>query len=236
MTIIKNIHKLLKKNNSDDMKVIYQNSTSKYSMTADCTMEISSYTQQKKEEINKTLKQLLKKYIDNPEKLIQYLILKGIKIYRIENSAKFLSYLDEEEGFISPLSGLKAFLLSSILSILTEKKLKISFKTREMLIFNSKNPDIYIIARALHKYYGYKNNLPGFDYKSQELFKKLYSNRNSKKSDEIFEKLKLKDLYGSREALARDLDSINFTIQLSLEHDNSKKILKKIITEKNAKI
>lgn len=214
-------------------KVIYANSTSKYLMTSDCTIEFSSKTNTKKDEINSKLKQLIKKYIDKPNKLIQYMRLNGLKIYLVNNMKKYLSLLELEEGFIIPQKGIKAFLLNIILSVISKNKLKFCFSTPEMIILEEKGLEIYTIARALHKYYGFKNNLPGFDEKSQKIFAKIYANKNKKSR---LNNIPLKNIYACREALARDLESINFSLELSLENERAKKTLNKIISKQHTKI
>lgn len=234
MTFMKQINKLFKKNNYVDTQVTYKNSTSKYSMTAGCTMELSGSINEKKKEINETLKPVVKKYMDNPEKLIQYIRFKGAKVYKSENMVNLLSFIGEEEGFIAPLKGMKALALTVLLSVSYAGKIKIGLSTPEMFIFNKRNTEIYTVIRAMHKYYGFKNNLPGFDFKSQAIFKKIYG--KNKNTQQKLNNLPLKDVLACRDALARDLESINFTLQLSLEHEQSKKALNKIITDKNAKI
>ena len=236
MTFMKKINKLFKQNNYVDSMVTYKNSTSKYSLTNGCTMELSGNLNEKKKEINEALKPLIKKYIDSPDKLIQYLRFKGAKVYKNDYAVNILSYIGEEEGFITPLKGLKALALTVMLSVLSDGKVKIGLSTPEMFIFNECNTEIYTVARAMHKYYAYKRNLPGFDYKSQAVFKKIYGKNTTKAKEEKINNVPLKDVLACRDALARDLDSINFTLRLSLEHEQSKKTLNKIITDKNAKI
>lgn len=233
MTFIKKFQKLFKKNNYADSQVIYKNSTSKYSMTAECTMELSSRTDEKKKEINDYLKQIVKKYIENPEKLIQYIRLKGALVYRLDNADNILSKFGEEEGFITPQKGIKAILLTMLLSLFGDCSAKINYSTPEIFIFNKKTPEIYTIVRAMHKYCSFKNNLPGFDSKSQSAFKKVYGKKNTGVK---INNMPLKDVLACKDALARDLEAINFTLQLSLEYEQSKKTLKKIITDKNANI
>ena len=206
----------------------FKSSTTKYSMNSSCTLKLSAETEFKKKEINNKLKAIVKKYINTPEKLIQYCRLQGIKVYNFKNADKLLQKLGEEEGFITPLKGLKALILNLIIGIIFENKICIKFTTNEMMVFNLDNSEIYTIARALHKYYGFKNNLPGFDYTSQETFKRVYNKRKTKSP---FANCSVKEMYACKEAIARDLESINFTIQLSVEYENSKKALEKI-TEK----
>ena len=236
MTLMEKFKKLFQKDNYTDSKVIYKNSTSKYSMTAECTMELSSKTEEKKKKINSQLKNLVKKYIDSPEKLIQYLRFKGAKIYKIKKAQAILSFFGEEEGFIIPIKGLKALIFNIMLSIFTEEKLKISFSTPEMLIFEEKDIEIYTVIRAVYKYYAFKNSLPGFDCESQSTFKKIYGRNNLKNKVLNLETLSAKDIFACKEALARDLDSVNFTLQLVMEYEKSKQILDKMIKDNKTHI
>ena len=214
----------------------FQLSTTKHSMNSSCTLKLSAETEKQKRQINEDLKKLIAKYINNPERLIQYMQLKGMKVYKIKNADKILSKIEEDEGFLTPLKGYKAFIINALIGILYENKLKIGLSTKEMFIFNVGNTEIYTIARALHKYYGYKNNLPGFDFKSQEIFKKVYSKAHNNSSSPFYNCSTLKDMYACKEALARDLESINFTIELSVEHERAKKALNILQTTKSANI
>ena len=104
-----------------------------------------------------------------------------------------------------------------------------------MFIFNVGTTEIYTIARALHKYYGFKSDLPGFDYKSQETFKKVYQN-SKYKNVTPFATCTVQDMYACKEAIARDLESIRFTIDLSVEYERSKKALNKLKETNSTKI
>ena len=234
MRFFYNILKILIKNKKHSESVFFKSSTTKCSINSSCTLNFSSETEKKKTEINNKLKPIIKKYINHPEKLLQYMQLEGMKVYKFDNAAKILEKLGEEEGFLTPLKGFKAFILNLIIGFSFEGKLKISFTTKEMFIFNIDNTEIYTIARALHKYYGYKENLPGFDYKSQEIFKKVYNSRKSQTSP--LDKCTIKDIYSCKEALARDLESINFTIDLSVEYERSKKALDKLVNENSTSV
>ncbi len=211
-------------------------STNKHVMGGNYTLNFTTETEKKKKEINEKLKSLVIKYINTPEKLIQLMELKGLKVYKIRQADKILEKFGEEEGFLTPLKGYKALVINFIIGILYENKLRIGFSTKEMFIFKTGETEIYTIARALHKYYGYKKNLPGYDYKSQEIFKRVYKRIHTNQSSPFANCNSIKDMYACKEAIARDLESINFTIQLSVEHECAKKALNKLQTTKSANI
>lgn len=219
---------LQKKKQSFSGSVSYKNSTTKHAMNSSCTMKLSSQTDKIKEEIDLKVSDVVKKYFHTPEKLVQYMKTQGIKIYRINKAEKILSFFGEEEGFITPLKGTKAILLNILVSALCGEKFSFDIKSKEMMIFDVNNTEIYTIARAFYKYTGYKNNLPGYDYKSQSTFKRLYSKRHHSSP---FTGCGIEDMYACKEAIARDMESINFTINLSSEYENAKKAAKKISTD-----
>ena len=226
------IRNKLNKKISDNIH--FKSSTTKRSMNSSCTMELSSKTKQKQEEINTEVKTIVKKYFNTPEKLIQYIKAQGAIVYKVDNAEKILNKIGEEEGFITPLKGIKAFLINLIIGFSLHKGINIKFKTREIFIFNTNNTEIYTIARALYKYYGYKNQLPGYDYKSQETFKKLYNQKRHHSSP--FENCAIEEMYSCKEAIARDMESINFTILLSKEYEQAKKAAKRLQTESSINI
>ncbi len=225
---------ILRRNRNKMRNVFFKSSTTKHSMNVSCTLKISAETDKKKNEINEELRNIVNQYINTPEKLIQYIQLQGIKVYKLRNADKILEKIGEEEGFLTPLKGFKALFLNIILKIAFKDSIDINFSTKEMFIFNLESTEIYTIARALHKYYGYKNKLPGYDYKSQKIFKKVY--KKSKNHTSPFGGCTINDMYACKEAIARDLESINFTIALSVEYERSKKALEKISTDKGSSI
>ncbi|MCD7780707.1 MAG: hypothetical protein LUH05_08575 [Candidatus Gastranaerophilales bacterium] len=234
MHILEKLKSLIHKKEMNNKSIYFKNSTTKHSMTPFATLKISGETEKKKKEINENLKVLLKKYINSPEKLVQYIKLKGLSVYKFRNADKLLSFIGENEGFLTPSKGFNAFVLNLVIGVIFEKTIKISFETREMFIFNSGDTEIYTIARALHKYYGFKKQLPGFDYKSQKIFKKAC--KESKRLSSPFSKCSIEDMYSCKEAIARDIEAINFTIELSVEYERAKKVLNTMRNEKSVNI
>ena len=55
-----------------------ETSMTRRAMTSDCTLTLSSKTEQIKDKITKDLEVLVKKYIDKPEKLVQLVQMKDI--------------------------------------------------------------------------------------------------------------------------------------------------------------
>lgn len=201
----------------------FKNSTTKRAVGANYTMEFTTETKKKIEELEAEVKGIVKSYLKTPEELINHLKEYNLDIYRIKNADKLLNKIDEEEGFIIPQKGIKALMLNNLIGVARKQMPKISFKTPAMFIFDVNNVEIYTVARALYKYYGFKNELPGYDYKSQRAYK-----ISKKRKKDTFKGFSPQDIFGCKEAMSRDMESINFTINLSVEYENSKKAAKKI--------
>ena len=199
-----------KKKTKHSSSISVSNSTNKYSMNSSCTMALTSTTEAKKQKIYEEVKKVVVDYFNTPEKLIQYMKARGCKVYRIKNAEKLLAYIHEEEGFISPLKGYKALFVNLLISLCSSEKMNLKMSSRELFIFDEKGTEIYTIARAYFKYVGFKNQLPGYDYKSQETFKKMYQKKNTPAP---FNNCSINDMYACKEAISRDLESINFTVQ-----------------------
>ena len=216
-----------------EQNTYFKCSTTKRTMNSSCSLSFTEETEKKKKEINEYTKTIVKKYINNPDKLMQYIKMNGASVYRIKDAEKILAKIGEEEGFITPLKGVKALALNLILSVISKEKPSFCLSTKELFVFDVKNMEIYTIARAFYKYQGYKHCLPGYDYKSQETFKKMYKKKNTPAP---FNNCSINDMYACKEAISRDLESINFTIELSVEYENAKKALDKIKETNSANV
>lgn len=233
MSILKKINKFFKNNNSAENS-IYSNSESKRTMNSSCTLEFSAKTQKQKEALDYKVKTIVKKYIKTPSKLLQYIKMQGVNIYKINNAEAFLNKFCEEEGFIIPFNGYKAFLLNLYIGICCEKKLNLSFKTKPMIIVDKKNKDFSVYIRALYKFNAMKTNISGYDEFSQKTLKKVYAIKN--KTVNPFATCNLKEIYACKEAMARDLESIKFAIELAVEYENTKKVLMKLKNTKSINV
>ncbi len=219
-----------KYNNYTNM--VFTNSTSKTSMNSACTLKLASKTEENKKKVDLGAKELIKRNIKTPEKLLDFVQVKGTKVYKTSKADTILKLIGEEEGFITPQKGFKALYLNLLIGFLVEKKFNFSFKTKELFLLRDLPVDIYIMSHQFHKWYGFKMKLPGYDFETQEKFKKLYKTLND---DEIKE-CSLGEVISLKEAVARNVESINFVVNLAREYDGSKKSLAKIKSQAGANV
>ena len=196
----------------------YSNGTSSSHITSFATMSLDAKNQKKSQLLREKVKQIVKKNIKTPEKLLEYVEKSGTKVVKIPYADKILSYANEQEGFITPKSGLEALYLNLVLNK------KISFKTPEMFVLRDLPLNIYVMSHQFHKWYAYKMGLPGYDEASQEKFKRVFEFSDSKKAQE----LNYSEVMALKGAVRRDMEAIDFVLELSKEHEGSKKTLDKI--------
>ena len=75
-------------------------------------------TEKCKEKLDFDVKSVLKKYSNNPEKLLEYVQQSGTLVSKIKHAKFILALIGYEEGFIAPLKGLKAVYLTLVLTLM----------------------------------------------------------------------------------------------------------------------
>lgn len=191
-----------------------------------CTLELKDKEKVTLELLNKEVREILKKCKNDPQKILDFIKEHGTEVYVAKNAKKFLNAINENTGFITERSGFNAL----VISYLTENRLKL--KTKPMIIIDSDELSLYYIIHDLHRWCAMKNKLPGFEEKAQRLLLKI----NDKNEDKIIAKLSKDDMKKLSQAIARNVQSINFIGQYTKENEGSKKALKKIQTDDGASI
>ncbi len=202
------------------------NATSKTVMSGNVTMTLNTQTEKNKELVRKNVEDIVKAANLEPEKLLAYIQSKGTKVCKIDNADKILALIKEEEGLVCELKGFEAFYLN----IMTNSG--ISFKSKPMFVMRNGEIEPFYMVHQFYKWYSLINGLPGYDFESQKLFKTyLYS-----KDTQGFENLKLSEMLGLQEAIARDQEATTYSLELARAKQGSKKVLDKIKNDGGANI
>lgn len=201
-----------------NVKYSVSNSTTKTHTQAGIKLTLNSKTEQNKKILNKEVKEIVSKNLQTPSALLDYIEENGTKVYRIPYAKKLLTLVGEQEGFITPITGINAFVLNLVL----EKKF--ALKTAPMFILSTGQINIYNMAHQFHKWYGYRMGLPGFDDEAQEKFKKIFDYE----IDANAELLSYEEILSLKEAIHRDVEAIDFVINLAKESEGAKKAFKNI--------
>lgn len=217
--------RILRKKAKRNFKPTYSNATSKRSLTRGASLELTAETEKNKIKLENNVKAILKKYENNPQKLLEFIQKHGTKVYKIPFADKILKLIKYEEGFVIAEKGIKGLYLNIIISFLAGEVIKLSFKTEPMFILRNLPVDNYYMIQQFHKWYAMKLNLPGFDCEAQNNFQKFLNS-----NDENVSSLSIEEILGLKEAIARDVEAINFVVDLAKTTAGSKNALKKITT------
>lgn len=206
-------NKIAVKNNGN----INTNSKMKVSVNQAASLHLNTVSDEDKKKVEKIAEKIIKKYFGDIPRTIKLLEKRGIKVYRTRFAVKLLGNINEKQGFLTPLKGYKAFYLNFWIGLLCDKKFVFSTKTNEMFVFTTKDIDNFYLASQVYRFVAFKKNLAGFEYEIQEKFKKIYKNPNVKN----FNSLTAGDIFALKEAIARDVEAVDFATNLYSETEFS---------------
>lgn len=198
----------------------------KKAFAAGCSVEITQDLKDKQQKVDNDVRAILKSCKNNPIAVIKFLEEHNIPVYSVKHSKRITKIIKEKLGFITQRHGFSALVLN--ISIGNGFK----FKTEPMVIVDSGEPDIYNLIYCLHKWYAMKEGLEGFDEKSQRLLLKF----NNKNEDKLIGRLSIPEIEGLKNAIARDVQAIDFVSLYSRENTGAKKALEKMQSDKGANI
>ena len=196
----------------------FKNSTSKTVITKGCSLNLTAETGENKKKLEKNLEVILKKFEQMPAKMLVYIERNGTPVIRHQNAEKILDFINEEQGFIRGLKGFKALILNLFLFK------KFSFKTNEMFLIAEGDIDKYAMMHRFYLWYAYKFDMPGFDPKAQENFKKYVN----EKGNLNLKNLSTDDIMALKEAIARDVDAIEFVQRIAKNGEGTQNAMKKL--------
>ena len=180
------------------------------------TLTLSSLAENEKQRLEEELKLILTRYNYNPEKILEYIQTQGTKVIHLDNAARLLNSIGENEGFIYPSKGAKAVYIS----LITKKS--IQFRTNEMFILSKGNINKYYFIYHLYNWFAYKHKIAGLDPESQNLLKKyLFETTDTKQ-------LQLSEIYKLKDAINQDKAAIEFVIKLCRNFEGTKQALEKM--------
>lgn len=212
-------------NSKGKLMNVFSGKSSKKFFTADDSLSINSKQTFIKEEINAEARAILKEAVNNPEILVNFIRSKGTEVVKSGHMKAILFLFGEQEGFLPPLNGFKAFGLTVLLNIFSKTKIKISSETPAMFAIDNKPVNIYLLSHQFHLWLSYINELPGFDETTRKNFKNVW---DSAANSVDLGQLSLDDVLSLKDAVARDLEALNFVKEITREFVGQKNSLKKI--------
>lgn len=222
---------VLRKNLKRKLGTSYVNSTSKIVFSKSDSLKLTAKTEKCKEKLDCDVKAVLKKYENDPEKLLDFVEKKGTKVCKVNHAEVLLKLIGYETGLIGQLKGVKALYLTSVLTVLGQQ-VGLSFKTQPMFVLNKDSLSRYNTIQQFHKWYAMKLNLPGFDFEAQANFQKFLGDT----TDDDIKSLSMDEILGLKEAIARDVEAINFVVALAKSTDGTRSAMDKITAGEGASV
>ena len=200
----------------------YSSSTGKQIISATATVNFNTKTKQLIDSIKSEVEEISANAKGDPEYILNYLQEQQVPVYKIKYAAKKLKKINEHTGFIGRLEGTKALYINTI----TGKGL--SAETEPMFILDETSKiDYYGLIREFYLWYSMNKGLDGFDFATQELFKRYMTDKNPR-----IDKLTFEQMCGLQAAIARDSEANNFVIEIISRTEGGKNV----IQEGNAEI
>ena len=192
---------------------------SEKSISKDTTiLSVNSCSQAEIEAIKEKVNTIIKNADGSCDELIKYIENEGTCVYKFKNADKILKQIDEEQGFILEKRGIAALYIS----FFTKHELK--FQTAPMFVIDVDKIELYAIICGLYKWYSYKSGLAGFDYETNKKFK-YYMKHLGHVS---LKRLNIDEIELLQEAVKRDQEATDFTLEYAKNIEGSEKVIDKI--------
>lgn len=201
--------------------------------TGDDTLSISGKQKIIKDDINKEAKSIIKKSIESPEMLLDYVESKGTVIIKSAYMDRILKFFGEKEGFIPPITGIRAMALIVAINFVSKTKLKLDFRTPPMFALNDNPVNIYTISHQFHLWMSYINELPGFEEKNMKNFRDFWEEGPESKDISF---LAVNDILSLKDIIAREMEALDFVREMAREFIGQKNSIKKIREGKSVNI
>ncbi len=196
---------------------------SKKTFSEAASFELTGEVKKTKAKLKNGMQVILKKFGDYPEALLTFVEKSGTEVYKLTSADKFLRLIGCEQGFVITPKGLKSFYINTIVAAFAGKGVKFSTETEPKFILNKKTPEKYFIIQQFYKWYAKKLNLPGFEPETQDTLQKFLNS-----SDEDIKNLSVEEILELKEAIARDVESIDFIVDMAKNTEGSQNAMKKM--------
>ncbi len=197
-------------------------------MVAGASLDIKNIKLDKlKEKLNHDVKDIATKVQANPYELLKFVKDSKTPVYELKNADVILAKIGENEGFITPLKGFRALYLNLIL------KRGFSFSTPEMFVLRGDMEiNAYVMLHQFYRWYGYKLTMPGYDDDTQDKYKRIFDYEN----DENLNKLSYNEIINLQEAIKREVEAIDFVVELAREFEGTKRAYEKLKSQDSTNI
>jgi hypothetical protein len=191
------------------------NKTSKMIMDLNATVMLNAETEKLVSRVRQEIEALTKDR--SAQELLVHIESHGTRVCKLKNADKFLNLIRDEEGLITERRGLDGIYLNIITGS------RPALRSEPMFILRDGEINPFYMLHQFYKWYSLKKGLPGFDPRSQRLFRKYIYAKNPQ-----IKGLSLDEMIGLREAIARDREATDYACNAAREQEGSKKAFDKL--------
>ena len=211
-----------------------ENKLKKTYITEHEDLTLSSKAKKISEQINVLANNLVKASMNDCSGLLAIMQSGNVKIIVTQSLKLPMAILGYEEGLIPSHCSIKAFLLSICIKLFTKTNIRISFELPDLFITSKKKLEFYFLAHQFYHFLSYKNNLPGYDYKTFSLFTSLMHTKNT--SNISFRNMSLDKMLALKDIMERDKEAIDFVQTFARENIGAKNCVDEILSGKTVNI
>lgn len=178
------------------------------------SLKLIGNKQKKLDEINKDAGDLIKGYLNDVNGLLEFVERRGTKVIRNNNALKVLGLFGEIEGFIPPMIGFRAKLITFALRITGAWEGPATNETPPMFVFGAEDPPMGYMVHQIHHWLSFYNELPGYTEETMNNFKKIF---DPSFGIEDVKRMTKEEIIALREAIARDQEALDFVQKMAIE-------------------
>ncbi|MGD9580486.1 MAG: hypothetical protein AB7V50_03880 [Vampirovibrionia bacterium] len=177
------------------------------------------------EEINRDASHLVKEHLNNVRGLLEFIERRGTKVIAHKNADKVIKLFGEIEGFIPPVKGIRAKLLTLALKIIGAWDDPLTDETPPLFVFGEKEPPMGYMVHQIHHWLSFNKGLPGYTEETMNNFKKIF---DPSFGVEDVMRMSKQEIIELREAIARDQEALDFVQKMAAEIFKPQDVLKGI--------
>lgn len=166
------------------------------------------------DQINKDASYLVKEHLNNVTGLLEFIERRGTKVIAHKRADTVVKLFGEIEGFIPPMKGIKAKLLSLAFKLIGAWDGPITGQTPPLFVFGEKEPPMGYMVHQIHHWLSFNRGLPGYTEETMNNFKKIF---DPSFGVEDVQRMSKEEIIELREAIARDQEALDFVQKMAEE-------------------
>lgn len=189
------------------------------------SLKLVGSRKQEMDEVNKDASYLVKEHLNNISGLLEFIERRGTKVIAHKNADKVIKLFGEIEGFIPPIKGFKAKLLTIMFKAIGAWTGPITNETPPLFVFGEAEPPMGYMVHQIHHWLSFNKGLPGYTEETMNNFKKIF---DPSFGVEDVQKMSKQEIIELREAIARDQEALDFVQKMAEEIFKPQDVLKGI--------